>query len=330
MSLLVIILIKLLVFAVISWILIHLLVIFGIFLAISYPLWWLLAPKQTFCMFCRVKKDGEYCHFCRRKIRKVDGSSPKNFLSASFNGAVFFFFSLVSLGLVYGESRVLLKLGFPSPPKTVSFIIPPKGQYRLGEIFPMKIEINGIKSPINAVQADFSFDPNKVEVVDISTKDSFANIFIQKEINNTTGYGRLTGGLPNPGFFSDRGVFGTVYFKGKTAGLFKVDFLPSSLVLANDSKGSNVVKELASASYLILPEKVSEDEQKQQQVLLGPGVLGEQTENKTQMIFYEEGKTLGMEVQKEAPVNKENILTIILNLLQGIDNFILSLWEKIF
>lgn len=91
----------------------------------------------------------------------------------------------------------------------------------------MKIDITSIKVPINAVQADIGFEPHKLEVVDVSTEDSFANIFIQKEINNEVGYVRLTGGLPNPGFFADRGVFGTVFFKGISPGIVRIEFLPS-------------------------------------------------------------------------------------------------------
>lgn len=326
------ILIKIFALAVFSWILIHLLAIFGIFLSFSYPLWFLLAPKQTYCWFCRVKKEGEYCNFCRQPVRKANGDSPKSFISACRNALLLLVFSVLSLGLVFGESQILFKLGFPLTPKTVSFVIPPKGQHRLEEIFPMKIEIVGIKTPINAVQADISFDLRKAEVVDISTKDSFANVFIQKEINNEVGYARLTGGLPNPGFFSDRGVFGTVYFKGKTPGLFKVEFLPSSLVLANDSRGTNVVKELASASYLILPEKITAEEEKQQQVIIQPGVLGEQTATTTtQLIFYDEGKVLGSQaVPKEQPKEKVNYVKNIASLIGNIDKVIISFWGKLF
>lgn len=325
------ILIKIFALAVFSWILIHLLAVFGIFLSFSYPLWFLLAPKQTYCWFCRVKKEGEYCHFCRQPVRKAEGDSPKSFISACRNALLLLVFSVISLGLVFGESKILFKLGFPPTPKTVSFVIPPKGQYRLEEIFPMRIEIVGIKTPINAVQADISFDLRKAEVVDISTKESFANVFIQKEINNEVGYARLTGGLPNPGFFADRGVFGTVYFKGKNPGLFKVEFLPSSLVLANDSRATNVVKELASASYLILPEKITAEEEKQQQVIIQPGVLGEQTATTTaQLIFYDEGKVLGTTINREIEKEKEfNLGKTLLGFLEKTDRFILTLWEKI-
>lgn len=313
-----------------SWFLIHILAIFGVFLAIAYPLWWLFAPKQTACLLCRAGKEGEKCFFCRRPIKKNDDVSPSNLSSAIFNGMLILVFSLVSIGVVFGESQLLFKLGFPPTSKTVSFIIPTKGQYRLGEIFPMKIEIAGIKVPINAVQADLGFEQSKVEVVDVSTKDSFANIFVQKEISNESGYTRLTGGLPNPGFFADHGLFGTVFFKGKSPGILKIEFLPSSMVLANDGRGTNVLKELASVSYLILPEKISEEEEDMQKSIKLSSFLDESTDN-TQMKFYEETGILGTSTEKE--IKKEQQLISVktaLDVLGKIDRFILSQWEKVF
>jgi hypothetical protein len=194
----------------------------------------------------------------------------------------------------------------------------------------MSIEIVGIKTPINAVQADLGFDPRKLEAVDVSTEGSFANIFIQKEVNNEVGYTRLIGGLPNPGFFSDHGVFGTVFFKGESPGIAKIEFLPSSMVLANDGRGTNTLKELASASYLILPERIStEEEEMQKSVTIAPTVLGESSED-TQMKFYEEKKVLGAEAEQEIREKKKlNLIRIFLGGLEIIDRFILTLWEKI-
>lgn len=238
--------------------------------------------------------------------------------------------SLMCAGFVFIESRVLFKMGFPPTPKTVSFVIPPKGQYRLDEIFPMEIDIVGIKVPINAVQADISFDPRKLEVIDVLTEDSFANIFIQKEINNEVGYARLTGGLPNPGFFADHGIFGTILFRGKSPGVVKIDFLPSSMVLANDGKGTNVLKDLASVSYLILPERISKEEAELQKTIsMKPVVLGASNDG-AQMKFYEEKRVLGtvteQEIQKE---QKFSLTRFLLNGLYKINAFTLSLWEKI-
>jgi hypothetical protein len=296
-----------------SWFLVHLLAVFGVFLALAYPLWWVLAPRKIPCLWCRVRESKE-CHFSHSFI----------------NGGVILVFTLISFGSVFTESKILFRMGFPPTPKTVSFSIPPKGQFRLGEIFPMKIEIAGIKIPINAVQADLGFEPQKMEVVDISTQDSFASIFIQKEINNETGYARLTGGLPNPGFFADHGVFGTVFFKGKQPGVVRIEFLPSSMVLANDGRGTNVLKELASVSYLILPEKISqEEEEMQKSLVLKSVVLGEKTEE-TQMKFYEEEKVLGTQVAGEIEKEKRfNLGKVLFEFLEKIDRAILTFWGKV-
>lgn len=317
-----------------SWLLVHILAVFGIFIAIAYPLWWFILPKQTVCLFCRAKvnvKAEDYCPFCRRKINKNETISPKNFTSAVLNGALILLFSIVSIGLIFGESQILFKLGFPPTPKTVSFIIPAKGQYRLGEVFPMKIEIAGIKTPINAVQADLGFEPAKIEVVDISTKDSFASIFVQKEINNNAGYSRLTGGLPNPGFFSDKGVLGTVFFKGKSPGVVKIEFLPSSMVLSNDGRGTDVLKDLASVSYLILPEKITPEEEKlQRSVSLTSNILGASTDN-TQMKFYEENNVLGASVGQDIQNKKQfSLPEVFLGALEEVDRLVLEQWEKVF
>jgi len=313
-----------------SWFLVHILAVLGIFLAVAYPLWWLFAPEKTICFLCRAEKEGAKCPFCHREIKKNEGVSPRSLSSAILNGVLILVFSTISFGVVFGESQLLFKLGFPPTPKTASFVIPPKGQYRLGEIFPMKIEINNIKNPINALQADIGFEPQKLEVVDISTNDSFANIFIQKEINNEGGWARLTGGLPNPGFFANSGTFGTVFFKGKAPGLVKIEFLPSSLVLANDGRGTNILKDLPSASYLILPEKISTEEEEQQKKLISQtSVLGEST-NSAQMKFYDEGSVLGTTVGKEIQEQKKfSISKILLTGLEKIDRFSLGLLEKL-
>lgn len=313
-----------------SWILIHFLALFGIFLAISFPLFWLIAPKQMVCLLCRAQKEGASCSLCRRRISKKEGgTSPSTLVSAVLNGGIILTFSLISIGIVFGESQVLGRLGFPPAPKTASFTIPSKGQYRIGEIFPMKIEIDDMEKPVNAVQADVGFDPEKIEVVDVSTKNSFANIFIQKEIDNTGGWARLTGGVPNPGFSGGHGLFGTIYFKAKSPGLVKIGFLSSSMVLANDKQGTDILKTLPSFSYLILPEKISEEEEAEQQIFTeSPNVLGVSTES-GQLKFYDEGSVLGTEAKNNVSVKKKfDPLRSFLSLVEKVDNFILSLWRK--
>ena len=200
----------------------------------------------------------------------------------------------------------------------------------------MKIEITGIKTPINTVQADIGFDPAKLEALDVITDTSFANIFIQKEINNDVGYARLSGGLPNPGFSANSGVFGTIIFKSKTPGAVKVEFLPTSMVLANDSTGTNVLKDYASISYLILPERVTSSEEESQKKLISDNtsVLGESSQN-TQIKFYsEEQATLGASTEEALKsVKKPGPFSFIADfprIVETIDAFIISQWVKVF
>ncbi|MCL4415131.1 MAG: cohesin domain-containing protein [Actinobacteria bacterium] len=217
--------------------------------------------------------------------------------------------------------------GFPPTPRTATFAFPSKSQYKIGEIFNMEIKVSGMKKPINVVQVDLGFDPHKVEIVDISTKKSFANIFIQKEIDNNKGFARLTGGLPNPGFFGSEDVFSTVLLKGKSPGLAAIRFLPSSMVLANDGQGTNILKDFGTAYYLILPEKLSEKEQ-DQQLVLKADVLGASTikEDKQLLLFSEGEKILGAETKKEIKKGASPI-GFLFGVLEKTDNSIILLWK---
>lgn len=322
---------KIIVYLVSSWLLVHLLSVFGAFLAVAYPLWWLFSPNSTICFMCRSGKEGKKCPFCQETIIK-NKTYPKRLSSSVLNGVLILSFSIFSIGIVFGESRILYKLGFPPTPKTVSFVIPTKGQYKLGEVFPMNIEITGIKVPINAVQTDLGFDNQRVELMDISTEGSFANIFVQKDINNEAGYARLTGGLPNPGFLGDKGLFATAFFKAKVPGVVKIEFLPTSMVLANDGRGKNVLGQFSSVSYLILPEKITEEEAKKQSMIFTKStVLGEKSEE-TQMIFYDEKPVLGLETDISFPIKEEKqiFFDTLLTILGHFDSFILSFWTKLF
>lgn len=313
-----------------SWILVHILTLFGIFLGIAYPLWWMFAPRQTACFLCRSQKEGSTCAFCRKPIIKSEGISPKSLGSAILNGCLVLVFSVVSIGLVYGESLILNRMGYPETPQTASFIIPPTGQFRVGEIFPMKLEIQNIGNSINTVQADIGFDPAHLEVVDISTTESFANVFVQKEINNEGGWARLTGGLPNPGFHEPRGTFGTVYFRAKLPGLTRIEFLSTSMVLANDGKGTNILKDFPNVSYVILPERISGEEEKmQQQIIFSPDVLGE-TSSSNQLLFFEDTKILGTDIAQESEEVKELDLNhLFLNTLGKTNTRILDFWKEL-
>src|SRR5260370_32237431 len=229
----------------------------------------------------------------------------------------FIFFGIIIVWIIFS----LIQIYFSATRKTASFSIPSKSAYKLGEIFPLDIQITGMKTPVNAVQADIAFDPQSLEVVALSTNHSFATIFIQKEIDNTKGFVRLTGGLPNPGFSADQGTFGTIFFKGKKPGLTTMRYLPTSLILANNAKGENVLKDYAQHAYLILPEAVSKNESEQQRNMVKSKVLGVSTDNATQMTFYDNKEVMGVTttpiVQEQESTNIVTQILIFLNRIIG-------------
>lgn len=313
----------------ISWVVVHLMAVLGVFLAVAYPFWWFFFTENSVCLLCKAGIDGYKCPFCRTIINKRKGVSPKNLTSAVLNGLLILVFSVVSVGVVLGEGKILNKLGFPPVPKTVSFLIPAKGQHLLGEIFPMKIEISGVKTPINTVQADISYDPQILEVVEVSTKESFASIFVQKLIDNNSGYVRLSGGLPNPGFFATQGIFGTIFFRGRKPGVAEIHYLPTSMVLANDGRGTNVLKNLSTISYLILPEREKENEVTMNKTLtLDADVLGASVDN-TQMNFFEDTQVLGDNTEKNTVVSEKRKVDVFFEKLEILDRLIIEGWNKI-
>lgn len=310
-----------------SWVIVHSFALLGVFGGLGFIPWWLIFPRQTPCLLCRALKEGEYCHFCRRPVSPLTDRSPKTFTSAAANSFLIIILSVFALGIVYTENIILTRLGIFAIPKTVAFTLPATGQYKLEEVFEIKIGLNGIKEAVNAVQADLKFDANVLEAVDINTNDSFATIFVEKEIDNSIGFARLTGGLPNPGYQNPDGVFCSVYFRGKLPGVAKVELLPSSLVLANNGQGSNLLNDLPSASYLIRAERISWEEKNRQENLLSAHVLGEKTT--AQMYFYDEKTVLGETSPEVIPVSKPSVIDILMEFEKNLNEFTLSFWQKI-
>ncbi len=289
-----ILLLKLLAFLVISFILVHFFAVFGFFCAVAYLIFWIIFPRASFCLFCQIKGVGGQCPVCRRRIHSGGPLYPRTLLSVLMNFGVLLLIFILCAVIVWAEGKIFWQLPFPLKRKTVQFTLPARNTFRIGEIFPMKIEIEGIEDPINLVRADILFENRVLEIVDFNTEDSFANILVQKEIDNDHGFARLVGGIPNPGFMKKSGIFGTVLFKGKSSGLGKVEFLSSSLVLANDGRATNLLKGVSETAFVIVPEKISKAEEKKQSLLIKPSILGERTG--TQMQFYDETKVLGEKI----------------------------------
>jgi hypothetical protein len=100
--------------------------------------------------------------------------------------------------------------------------------------------------------------------------------------------------------------------------------------LANDGKGSDILKSLSPVSYLILPERISPEEEKAQSTrLTDKSVLGVSSEG-AQMKFYDENEVLYPRVDSNFEITRPNLFGKFIKLLKDVDYFILTWWVRIF
>lgn len=280
--------------------------VFGIFVAAGYLIWWVFAPDQISCFFCLRKGEKHgVCRFCRAARQKKPDSPPDEIPPRSVVANIFLliFLTLISAGAVFVEAKILFNMNiFASTERTVSYILPSKKEYQIGEEFPFDLTITGIKKTINAVESDISFDPRILRVKEIKTDNSFASIFVTKTYNNDLGVVRIIAGVPNPGFVQESGVLATIILAGIATGVSDVAFLPQSVVLANDGQGTNVLKDLPRTQVFIKPAESSK---------------------KTSLELIPQGEK--KEVLGESTRRQDEILP--LSLLRATDEFIVKTWS---
>lgn len=241
-----------------SVLLIHLFGVFGIFIALSYPLWWFFLPQQAFCFYCLhislTKSKGE-CPVCRREVKTIFNPPFRAVFAnmVTILGLSFFAFIIVSSELLL-LSQAGLQGVIPFSGKHAHLVIPEKNRYYAGGEFTFDVNVEDPEQPINVVQADMEFDSSFLEVDRIDTTESFATIFTQKDFSNKDGWIRIVGGLPSPGFSAAKGLFARIHFKPRKSGIGRITFMQSSRLLANDGKGTNLLAQFDSSSIVVHPE----------------------------------------------------------------------------
>ena len=252
-----------------SWIVLHFFAIFGVFLLVLYPIWILINPQREYCLFCTFVKDGT-CFMC--KYLEKDSKAP--FKVIFFNYFIILFMIFISIGMIFVERYLLDRYNIISIQDATTLEIELEESYKVEEIFFMPIKFSNIYTPINTVRADVKFDPEYLDVIEVVTSESFANIFIEKEINNNLGFARITGGLPNPGYTGEEILFAKILFQTKKPGAVEVEVLPTSVILANDGKGTNILREFPRSTILISTEELNKSEKEYQEIFVNDTVLG--------------------------------------------------------
>jgi hypothetical protein len=129
------------------------------------------------------------------------------------------------------------------------YISPSSGSYSAGKTFPIRVLVSSTVQPINAVSGVLSFPQDKLQVVSVSKTDSILTLWVQEpSFSNTQGTVSFEGVVPNPGFTGSSGRVVTINFKVVGQGAAPVR-ISSGSVLANDGNGTNILKNIGTASF---------------------------------------------------------------------------------
>jgi hypothetical protein len=223
------------------------------------------------------------------------------------------------------EKKLIEESSYIIPTKKTAMVeIPEYGNYKMNEVTIIPIKVSGLKTTINVVQADIKYDPLLVEVQDVIVEESFANIFIQKDIRNDLGFTRITGGIPNPGFTGEEGVFAKLLIRCKSPGTGKISVLPTSKVLANDGNGTDVLAEFNDHMFYIANEELTITELETQEDFLSTQVLGVATDKYE---FYKENITEGFDFSDlESKSSKVTVIDLAYQYISAVTGFFSSIF----
>lgn len=126
---------------------------------------------------------------------------------------------------------------------------------KVGKTFSVDLVVGSNVDAINAASAKISFPSDALQVVSISKKGSFINLWAEEPIfSNEAGTISLEGVALNPGFNKATGKVITATFKALQAGNVTIS-VKSGSVLANDGNATDVLKTTGEAFVYINEEE---------------------------------------------------------------------------
>ncbi len=161
--------------------------------------------------------------------------------------AKFFIVSLITVSIilsfpVFGHSSELTeRLPMPATEKTASLNMGLDEQNTDSDTSVVKISTNPNGQAINAVGVLINFATSTIIIKDINTSNSFCTLFIVNTIDNQNGQINIICGKPYPGI-STEATIAEITFQKLTSSAPDITFASSSMVLANDGFGTDILK----------------------------------------------------------------------------------------
>lgn len=122
---------------------------------------------------------------------------------------------------------------------------------RASSNFTLTIKTDSLAQAINAINGQLVFNPDKLEIINVSRIGSIFNIWLEEpNYSNLKGALSFQGGVPRPGFIGNGGTILHVIFKAKSQGITSVIWKKAE-ILANDGKGTNILTNLQNYDFVI-------------------------------------------------------------------------------
>ena len=150
---------------------------------------------------------------------------------------------------------LLLCLGYAIPGLSFAAVLtmdPPSGSYVVGSTVEVPIWVNSEGQPINAINIDIKFPPEKLQLISPSTGHSIVTLWTAPpSFNNQSGTVSFEGVIPN-GITTSKGLITTLGFRVKSPGKAYVQFANTTKVLKHDGLGTDVLNGTNGAVYYLL------------------------------------------------------------------------------
>lgn len=126
---------------------------------------------------------------------------------------------------------------------------PAHGTFVVGSTFEVSIYLNTEGQSVNALDLSIQFPSAKLQMVSPATGNSIIGVWTsQPRFDNQAGTVRLQGGIPG-GINVSKGLVATLTFRARGVGGAVVKFGADSKVLANDGRGTDILKQTQNGVY---------------------------------------------------------------------------------
>ncbi|OGZ23649.1 MAG: hypothetical protein A3A08_02175 [Candidatus Nealsonbacteria bacterium RIFCSPLOWO2_01_FULL_41_9] len=134
------------------------------------------------------------------------------------------------------------------------FLSPSTGSFIVGSTFDVSVIVDTDEVSINTVKTEIYFPADYLQITAPSSGKSFFSLWLEQPVySNIEGTISFAGGIPG-GIKTSSGIVSTITFRAIKAGEAVIKILPSSNVLANDGKGTQILSTIINGAYTLKPK----------------------------------------------------------------------------